>query len=492
MKRLFVIAALLAAACVDHGPGPQGKKIEAKYIRENLLTAAPQGIERLDVDLDGKVVYLGNTIEYLDGKPASTPLAPGGTIRVRHYWQVKQPPGASWHVFALVRGEPGSIDFMNLGPTDMEIGYPTKKWKAGQIIQDVQDIVLRPDWRSPTATLYVGLVEEHGHQIGDRMAASGPHVVDRAIVARTIEVDLTKAPPPPGTLYLPHAVGPIAIDGVANEPGWTSAVTTNQLVTADSSPDPVGRALARMTWDEQNLYVFVSITDTDVFSPYTKHDEPLWKADCVEIFIDADRNRRGYVELQVNPNNATFDSFFATTRAQPGDEKWDSNMQAVAKVRGTADKAGDRDQGWDVEIAIPLAAVKGRASDMPVKLPPEVGDRWRLNVVRVDYRSGAKDPGVASWNRISYSDFHALDRMLTVVFADASGSIVKKPASETPEPAPTESQAPALQPNAPGTEGPALQPKATLPKVQLAPAAPQGSAARAPRAPAEAGASPTP
>src|SRR5688500_17019116 len=100
---------------------------------------------------------------------------------------------------------------MNLPPSDMQLGHPTKKWKAGQIIQDVQDIVLRPDWRSPTATLHVGLVDAGGNQIGDRMAATGGNVVDRAIVARTIEVDLAKAPPPLGTVHLPRAPGPITI-----------------------------------------------------------------------------------------------------------------------------------------------------------------------------------------------------------------------------------------------------------------------------------------
>jgi hypothetical protein len=182
-----------------------------------------------------------------------------------------------------------------------------------------------------------------------------------------------------------------------------------------------------MTWDDQNLYVFVQITDTDVFSPFKQHDEPLWKGDCVELFIDADGTRSGYVELQVNPNNATFDSWFATTRAQPGDEKWDANMVTAVKVRGTADQSGDTDQGWDVEIAIPYAAVKGRNDAMAVRLPPQIGDKWRLNVVRVDYRSAGGGPGVASWNRISYADFHALDRMLTVVFADPTGSIAPKP-----------------------------------------------------------------
>lgn len=451
MKTILAIAVVLAG-CVDRGPGPQGKKIDPSYIRENLLTAAPQGIQQLNVDLGGKVVYLGNTID------PTLPIAPAGTVRVTHYWQVKQPPGAQWRVFSFARGAQGSVDFMSFSPTDMQIGHPAKKWKAGQIIRDVQNIIIRPDWRSPTMTLYIGLVEDGRHQIGDRMAASGEHVVDRAIVARTIEIDMAKAPPPPGTVYVPRAAGPITIDGIATDPGWANAATSTDLITADSSPEPVGKAVAKMTWDDENLYVFVSITDSDVFSAFKQHDDPLWKADCVELFIDADGNRTGYVELQVNPNNVTFDSFFASTRAQPGDETWDSGMVTAVRVRGTADKAGDSDQGWDVEIAIPLAAVKGRAETMPVRLPPQVGDRWRLNVVRVDYRSSGGGPGVASWNRISYADFHALDRMLTVVFADPSGSIVPKPAEPAPSPAPAAVPASPAAPAEPPAAGSAMNP----------------------------------
>jgi hypothetical protein len=215
---------------------------------------------------------------------------------------------------------------------------------------------------------------------------------------------------------------------VATEAGWASAATSPDFTTADGSSDPVGRAFARMTWDDTNLYVFVQITDTDIFSSFKNQDDPLWKADCVELFVDADGNRRGYVELQANPNNVTFDSFFANTRSQAGDEAWDSNMQIAVKVRGTPDKAGDADQGWDVEIAIPLAAVKGRDETMAVRIPPQIGDKWRLNVVRVDYRSSGGNPMVASWNRIGYGDFHALDRMLNVVFADSTGSTTAKPA----------------------------------------------------------------
>ncbi|MGE5183763.1 MAG: carbohydrate-binding family 9-like protein [Acidobacteriota bacterium] len=433
---------LAICACVDKGAGPQHKKIEPAYVTANLVAAVPADVQRADVSLGGAVVYAGNKVE-------RDTLAPGQPGKITHYWQVLRPPGPGWRVFAILRGEPKTADFMYLPATDMELGHPPETWKSGEIIQDVQDFVLRPDWRSKTATLEVGLIQVGGHDVGDRMPALGPSVVDRAIVARTWQVDLSKAPPPAGTVYVPHAAGPITIDGVAAEPGWQTAAVSPELVTAEGSPEPVGKATARMTWDEQNLYVFVSVIDSDVYSQYKQHDDPLWKQDAIEIFIDADGNRRGYVELQVNPNNATFDSWFASTRAQPGDEKWDSGMVTAVKVRGTADVAGDTDQGWDVEIAIPLAAVKGRDQAMNVRIPPQVGDRWRLNVVRVDAKSGGGSPSASSWNRITYQDFHALDRMLTIVFADTHGRITtglpstdQRPAQTPPPPAPPPPTAP--------------------------------------------------
>jgi hypothetical protein len=417
MKRaLFFV---LLAACVDKGPGPQPKKIEPAYIAQNLLKEIPASVSRLDVDLGGKVVYVGNDVD----RPA---LVPGQIARITHIWQVKAPPGPGWRVFAILRGAPNTADFMYLPATDMELGHPPSTWKAGELIQDVQDFTLRPDWKSQTATLTVGLIRDDGHEVGDRMAASGGNVIDRAVIARKLTVDLSKAPPPQGTVYVPKAGAPIAIDGVANEPGWANAVVSPEFQTAEGCPEPGGKATAKLTWDDQNLYVFVSVTDTDVVSEYTKHDDSLWKADDIEVFIDADGNRRGYVELQVNPNNATFDSWFASTRAQPGDVTWDSNMQTAVKVRGTP-TAGDSDQGWDAEIAIPWAAAKGRDDNMAVRIPPQVGDRWHLNVNRVDRASTSQSTSVQTWNRITCGDWHATDRMLTVVFADPSGSIVPKP-----------------------------------------------------------------
>src|SRR5262249_45325084 len=147
----------------------------------------------------------------------------------------------NWRVFAFVRGAPGSADFQNLDATEMEQGHPVGAWHVGEVIQDVQDFTLRPDWKSRTATLYVGLVFQSGHDVGDRMPASGPNVVDRAIAVKTFDVDLAKAPPPPGTIYIPHASGPIAIDGMATDPGWATAITSPEFQPAEGGcGEPVG------------------------------------------------------------------------------------------------------------------------------------------------------------------------------------------------------------------------------------------------------------
>jgi len=263
---------------------------------------------------------------------------------------------------------------------------------------------------------------------------SGPIEKDARIVAAELTVvsEAARKPaggPEPGYV-IRKAQGPIEIDGRASEDAWKRPGTSPAFTAAEGGPALRGETRARWLWDEQYLYLFVEVGDPEVFSQYKGQDDPLWKEDVVEVFIDADRNRRGYVELQVNPHNAHFDAFFATTRAVKGDESWNSGMRSAVVVHGTLDNRGDTDRGWDLEVAIPLAAVKGQATDMAVTLPPRVGDVWRLNVVQSDKAEGVSGKlMVASWNPITYQDFHALDRMLEVQFGDEAGNVEPKAAA---------------------------------------------------------------
>lgn len=408
MRRVVAIAALAGAACTEQAPpeAVRPRKVDPAYVRDNLLDAAPPGLgEPLATFGGGKVRYLGNE---MDARTA----APGEKVTITHYWEVVEPPGPGWKLFTHVRG--GAGEFVNADGSEMRTGHPVGAWKAGQVIRDEQHVVLDADWRSPTATVVVGFYQPGKHRIADRMEVTGARVADRAAQVTELAVDLSKAPPPPGTLVLARATGPITIDGRADEPAWRGAAQQTSFAGAEGC-ELKDRTSAKLTWDDEHLYLFVSAEDPDVFSPFTAHDDHLWEHDVVEIFIDADRNRRGYVELQVNPRNVHFDTWFAGNRPKR-DDSYTAGMQTAVAVRGTVDDRDDNDAGWDVELAIPLEAVRGKDPAMKVDLPPRDGDEWRLNVVRADKNREGR-VRAASWNRIGCEDFHALDRMLTVRFS---------------------------------------------------------------------------
>lgn len=421
---------------VDRGPGPQ-LGADPSLVAQHLLSSVPAELRaRVDAafaappgkggaageeDPGVSAIYLGVIVERDaaapdEGSAAAQPaapqplasLVPGQAVRLRHFWKVIRSPGPGLRVVTYLRGYGAAPDFMNLDDSPMRLAHPPERWRAGEIIEDVQTFVLRPDWRAAEATLLVGLMKRGGHGDGDRVAIKRGPAQGGSALAATLPVDLAQAPPPPGTVRVDKATSPITIDGKGDEPAWQAAPWSADFATAEGSPEPGGAARAKLSWDDAHLYALVHVEDSEVASPYVNRDDPLWKADCVELFIDADSNRRQYIELQVNPNNAQFDSYFATTRAQPGDVSFDARMMSqVVKS----------DAGWDVEIAIPWEALRGLDPAMAVRLPPQPGDALRLNVVRVDKKAADKNVTAASWNRITYADFHALDRMLNVVLA---------------------------------------------------------------------------
>jgi hypothetical protein len=60
---------------------------------------------------------------------------------------------------------------------------------------------------------------------------------------------------------------------------------------------------------------------------------------------------------------------------------WNSKLKAKVVVDGTLNKRDDQDKSWTVEMALPLADANGL--DKPgVKVPPAVGDVWRMNMYR--------------------------------------------------------------------------------------------------------------
>ncbi len=474
MRTMATLALVALAACVTKdSKKKEARDIDPAWVQSHVLRQAPQLSSRIDAKFGGgKLVYLGNEVN-------PTTVKPGDKVTVHHYWQVVEPPGEGWKIFTHLQGTKPQ-DWTNVDDSDLRVGYPAARWQAGDVLHDEHKFTIDKDWQSPYVDVLVGVYPRGKNAINDRMEISGGVVDDqrRLRVAR-LEVDVGEVP---WDHVVRKATGPITIDGKANEPDWQLARESPDFTAAGGGPALRGRTAARLLWDDQYLYAFVTAEDPDVANQYKAPDSDMWKEDVVELFIDADGSGGGYVELQVNPHNAHFDAWFATTRRQKSNLEWSAGMKSAVTVRGTLDQRGDTDAGWDVEIAIPLAAVKGMDATMAINLPPQVGDMWRLNVVRSD----KPDKGgiiAASWSPLSYQDFHALDKMLTVAFGDTDGRApVPEPETAAPvQPArPAGTRPPETSGGVPSTES------AGVPSTESAGVpSPEESSGGVPEAPAE-------
>ncbi|HIE08407.1 MAG TPA: DUF1080 domain-containing protein, partial [Armatimonadetes bacterium] len=242
-----------------------------------------------------------------------------------------------------------------------------------------------------------------------------PEVGDR-IVVDVLKFVLSQKPPVSKAVVV-RATGRIEVDGVLDEPDWKFAPAL-ELVRTDGTRAK-HRTVARLLWDDRNLYIAFECEDPDIWAKYTEFDSPHWEADIVEVFVDPDGDGRNYKEFGVAPNGAADDLNIPSVG---GVRDWRENAKWNAKgwvykvrVEGTLDNRADRDKGWTVEMAIPLSNFADQAS-----IPPKAGDTWRLNLYRID-RSGKEGQELLCLSP-TFGGFHAPDRFARVAFASSLAS----------------------------------------------------------------------
>jgi hypothetical protein len=427
--RLFLVPAwaflaIGAFSCVEQSD-EKATPEDQEMIKKNLLSAAPTPQFPVNADLDGKVVYLG-----LDATPS--PVEPGKEVKVSQYWKVVSAPGSGWRLFTHVSG-PNNAGYQNRDHGPIRGKYPVAQWKAGDVIKDEFTFSLPATWQFPTVDIYTGLWRG-----SENMAVkSGAHDGKNRVLAATLPVKVS-APPPLKKYMVRRTPKAPKLDGKLDEAAWQSAPTVGMFVDTMTGGPAEIKTDAKLLWDAQNLYIGFENLDTDVWGKYDKRDDTLWKEEAVEVMIDADGNGKSYVELQVSPKGTIFDTYLPTRRKyedsldpkrKPYD--WNSKMKAAVKVDGTLNKRDDQDKGWTVEIALPLADVNGL--DKPgVKVPPALGDLWRMNLYRLD--SPKKGGLAAAWSPPLEPDFHALNRFGEIVFADEKGELPAPKAAEAATP----------------------------------------------------------
>lgn len=177
------------------------------------------------------------------------------------------------------------------------------------------------------------------------------------------------------------------IDGNLNEPAWerTSAITEfNLFRPVDVDQLPI--TTARILWDNTHLYLGFKCDDDDIWSYSDKNDDPLYLGDVVELFVKPNRDSLQYYEFVVAPNGAIYDARYPSRGAGLSHRfgRWNSEAKIATQVNGSNDNHSDSDQGYAVEIAIPLEAFESHER-------PSEGTEWSFGVFRYDYSKSYED-----------------------------------------------------------------------------------------------------
>jgi len=197
------------------------------------------------------------------------------------------------------------------------------------------------------------------------------------------------------------------LDAGLNDPAWDSAVAIPHLSLSlgDTSDLTALPTEVRLLWDEHFLYIRFICTGTDIYVPYRGHDQPHYKGDVVEVFLDPVGDAREYVEIELTPKNDTFDQVILITAPQVKSDSQGVLLKEVQERDFWAfpqwDLAGLRtaakicvlpsgEQGWIAELAIPanpLLQRLGRTTFMAMTM--------HANLLRYEWRKSGSDSGAA-------------------------------------------------------------------------------------------------
>ena len=415
---LAVLAVALPISSCQEYPEVTLTPGQQKKVQAHLLKAEPSPKHRLGAIIEDQVELLGYDID-------RTTVTAGEQVTLTYYIKALVDPRESNSMFVHLQG--GASDraaWMNLDHNPIDGLLPLRDLKKGQIVKDVQKIKIKDDFTPGKATIYWGLFRGD-YRLKITNAAKVKHDGKNRVKVATLTIlpgKGSKAPTAQKGVPVARAIRlvegeQIEVDGKADEAAWQKAPWTRYwgLPNGKSTPtdNPAPRARARFVWNEQNLYIAVECEDADVWSTFTQRDSNTWEQEVIEVFIDADGDRKDYIELQVTPANVVFDARFEKHRSDLAKARaWTlEGWKTAVSVDGTLNQRDDADKGYVVEMAIPVAKVPGASA------PLKHRDAWRLNLFRWDFPKGKKQVA-AAFSPPIVPDFHALDRFGKLRFLD--------------------------------------------------------------------------
>ncbi|MBI3693638.1 MAG: carbohydrate-binding family 9-like protein [Acidobacteria bacterium] len=182
---------------------------------------------------------------------------------------------------------------------------------------------------------------------------------------------------------------PITIDARLDEPGWKQAPPVGEFHFNRWTQGEKEPTVARMLWDDENLYVGYYCHDKHISAYVTERHGPVSKDDCVEIFLSPNPAKvTNYYTFEINAigmmlNRCRTDWWTGPPTWEPEGVRYRTSFHGQPKKDESPE-----DDHWIVELAIPLRNFSRDAAHTP----PRDGDEWRLNLNRLGGRTNTWSP----------------------------------------------------------------------------------------------------
>lgn len=168
-------------------------------------------------------------------------------------------------------------------------------------------------------------------------------------------------------MFIPK--GTITVDGEL-EDAWNNAT---EVVLGNKTDNPKATATAKVLWDEENLYVYMEVTDADL----NMDNEEVHQKDSVEVFIDETNSKAS----EYNTATKQYRINYANEHSFNGETCVEENETTFAKTTDT---------GYIVE-----------ASFKWTEVTPAIGDYIGIELQINDADSSAMRIGTVTWNDIT-------------------------------------------------------------------------------------------
>lgn len=156
-------------------------------------------------------------------------------------------------------------------------------------------------------------------------------------------------------LRVPHAPGPITLDGDTDDPGWLRlpGPARTYAFRFKNGRSALPYSEARVVWSGDYLYLALYASDQDIESHTDQPDQPipLEDDDFRVVFSQGDVE----YAIEVTPKALITDAIRRGEGAW--DVTWNSGAHASREIDGLINDTKSKDEEWAIELAVPLESI---------------------------------------------------------------------------------------------------------------------------------------